>query len=47
MDGYCVKCRKMVEMKDPKERKTKNNRRMAQGLCPNCGTKVSKFLPNK
>ncbi|MCZ6583569.1 MAG: DUF5679 domain-containing protein [Thaumarchaeota archaeon] len=38
--AYCVKCRKKVEMKDPKEVKFKNGRPAAKGTCPDCGTKV-------
>ncbi|GBF24206.1 hypothetical protein MnTg01_00544 [archaeon MnTg01] len=38
--GYCVKCRKKVEMKDPEEVTLKNGRPAAKGTCPNCGTKV-------
>ena len=44
-EGYCMKCQK-------KETLTgdvvimKNGRRAAQALCPDCGTKVTRFLPN-
>ncbi len=38
--AYCVKCRKKVEMNDPKEVKLKNGRPAAKGTCPDCGTKV-------
>ncbi len=38
--AYCVKCRKKVEMKNPKETKLKNGRPAAKGTCPNCGTNV-------
>lgn len=45
--GYCVKCRAKVDIKGGKEEKTATGRRMAKGVCPKCGTKVTKFLPNK
>jgi len=44
MMGYCVKCRKMEEMKDCKEKKTSNGRTMMQGPCKKCGTTISKFM---
>ena len=44
VEGRCMKCKKQVEIKDPQERVTKNNMRMAGGTCPHCGTKVSRIL---
>jgi len=41
---YCVKCRKFMEMRDVKQKTTKNNRQMLQGICVVCGTKKSKFI---
>ena len=41
--AYCVKDRKMVEMKDPKEITLKNGRSATQGTCPDCGTKVTRI----
>jgi len=35
-----MKCRKRVEIKDPKNITLKNKRSAVQGVCPNCGTKV-------
>ena len=46
-EGYCVKCRKKQPIKDGAVKETANNRRMAQGTCPECGTKVTRFLPSK
>ena len=46
-EGYCVKCRKKQAIKDGAVEKTANGRRMAKGICPECGTKVTRFLPNK
>lgn len=42
--AYCVKEKKTVEIKDPKEVVLKNGRRALQGVCPNCGTKVTRIL---
>ena len=41
---YCVKCRKFTEPRDVKQKTTKNNRQMLQGICVVCGTKKSKFI---
>jgi hypothetical protein len=38
--AYCVKCKKSVEMKDPKKVKLKNGKPATKGVCPKCGTKV-------
>ena len=46
-EGYCVKCRKKVPVKNGETKKTTNGRKMAQGTCPHCGTKVTRFLPTK
>lgn len=45
-EGYCVKCRqKRTFQGDVKT--LKNGRQMAQGNCPVCNTKVSRFLSAK
>ena len=41
--GYCVKERKKVEIKDPKQVTMKNGRPAIQGVCPDCGTKIFKI----
>lgn len=43
--GYCVKCKKMVEMQNPVESKTKRGTKIAKGKCPNkgCGTTVCRM----
>ena len=41
---YCVKCCKFTETRDMKQKTTKNNRQMLQGICIVCGTKKSKFI---
>ena len=38
--AYCVKCKKSVEMKDPKKVKLKNGKPATKGSCPKCATKV-------
>lgn len=40
MQAYCMKCRKKVEIKNPKAITMKNGRPATQGACPSCGTKV-------
>jgi hypothetical protein len=45
--GYCVKCREKVTVKNGAEKETANGRKMAQGVCPTCGTKVTRFLSSK
>jgi len=40
MQAYCVKCRKKVEIRNPRSITMKNKRPATQGECPNCGTKV-------
>ena len=41
--GYCVKCKKKVDMKDSKESKTKKGTKIAKGKCPNCGITVCRM----
>ena len=41
--GYCVKEKKKVEMKDPQQVKLKNGRDAVHGTCPDCGTKIFKM----
>lgn len=40
MKAYCVKCRKKVEMENPKQVVLKNKRKAVKGSCPRCGTSV-------
>ena len=42
--GRCMKCKKEVEIKDPKEVVLKNKMKAAKGVCPVCGTKVFRIL---
>lgn len=41
--AYCVKERKKVDMKDPKQVTMKNGRPAVQGICPSCGNKLFKI----
>ena len=48
--GYCVRCKKMVEMSSPVVAEVKGihgARRAMKGKCPNCSTKVCAFLKKK
>ena len=45
--AYCVKCRTTRTVKDATVKEAANGRRMAQGACPVCGTKVTRFLSSK
>jgi len=51
MQAYCVKCKKKKNMEKEKEVIIKGKggvqRRAATGFCPDCGTKMFKFLPKK
>ncbi len=40
IQAYCMKCRKKVDIKSPKEITLKNKRPATTGTCPVCGTKV-------
>lgn len=43
-EARCMKCRKQVAIKDPKEVVLKNKLKALRGVCPNCGTKVCRIL---
>ncbi len=45
MEVYCVKCKAKKTIAEYEIVTTKNNRKMAKGKCPDCGTGVNKFLP--
>ena len=49
--AYCVKCKEKRNMNDAKEIEMKGKggtkRRAMTGICPVCGTKMFKILPNK
>jgi len=44
VEAYCLKDRKKVEMKNPREEVMKNKRKALVGTCPICGTKIVKFI---
>lgn len=41
METYCFKCRKKVEIIDPVDRVARNNRRLWEGKCIECDSKVA------
>ena len=45
--GYCMKCKKSVEMKDEKEKRTKKGMIMIIGKCPYCETTVCRMTGKK
>ena len=45
--AYCVKDKKAINIKDPKEVKFGKHRRALRGTCPTCGTKVFRILGSK
>lgn len=47
VDAYCMKCKTSRKMKDAQEVTMENGRRAAKGTCPECGTKMTKFLPSQ
>jgi len=42
-EGYCVKCKKKVIIKDPKESLTSKGTKIAKGKCPHCGITVCRM----
>ena len=43
MEGYCLKCKTKVEMRDPQGITMKNGKPATVGSCPTCGTKIYKI----
>ena len=43
VQGYCVKCKKKVEIKNAKESLTSRGTKIDKGACGNCGTTVSRM----
>ncbi len=41
--GYCLKDKKKVEIKNPKQITMKNGKPATTGECPFCGTKIYKI----
>ena len=46
-EGYCVKCRKKQKISNGSVEKTAKGKPVAKGTCPECGTKVNRFLSAK
>jgi len=44
IQAYCMKCKAQRTVKDVQFVTTKNGRPAASGVCPECGTKMYKFL---
>ena len=44
MSSYCLKCRKNIESKHPKDVKTKNERTILLSKCAVCDSKKSNFI---
>ena len=42
-EAYCVKCKEKRQFEGP-VKVSDSGRRMAQGICPTCGTKVNRIL---
>lgn len=40
----CLRCRKKVEIADPKTTVLKNNLEAIKGFCPVCGTKLCRII---
>ena len=47
VSGYCLKCKKKVEIKNPQQITMKNGRPATEGACPVCGTKIFKIGAGK
>ena len=43
VSAYCVKCKAKREMKTPANITMKNGKKAVQGVCPVCGTKLSRI----
>ena len=43
MQAYCMKCRALKEMKNPKALTMKNGKPATQGVCASCGTRMYKI----
>jgi DNA-directed RNA polymerase subunit RPC12/RpoP len=46
-EARCMKCKKQVEVKEPKEVIMKNGMKAISGTCTDCGTKVFKIIGKK
>ena len=46
-EAYCVKCKAKKEIAQAQEVTMKNGRPALQGVCPDCGTKMTRILAVK
>ena len=44
IEGYCMKERKHVRIKDPEKTTAKNGREAVRGTCPDCGSTIFRFV---
>jgi beta-1,2-mannobiose phosphorylase / 1,2-beta-oligomannan phosphorylase len=44
VQGFCIKCRRMQKIKNPRHVILKNMRHAIQGICPWCGSKISRLI---
>jgi Domain of unknown function (DUF5679) len=44
VEGYCMKERKHVQIKDPQHTTAKNGREAVRGTCPDCGSTIFRFV---
>ncbi len=44
MELYCVKCKKKVNINKYENKKSKNGRNYIMGRCPNCESKMIRFV---
>jgi hypothetical protein len=44
IEGYCMKERKHVRIKDPQHTVAKNGREAVRGACPDCGSTIFRFV---
>ena len=47
MEAYCIKCRKMTEIKDARKVTQKDGKRWIRGACSNCGNAVWKRIESE
>jgi len=43
VSGYCLKCKKSVDIKNPQAITMKNGKPATKGTCPTCGTTIFKI----
>lgn len=43
VSGYCLKCKKSVEIQGAQPITMKNGKPATKGTCPNCGTTIFKI----